>query len=284
MKNSLQKKIFNIVAVFIDAIHPIVFLFFLRFLLGFLFTNILNFQFDTGDIADRFYDFLTFILFTAIVIKNNFSMFKDISSKISNSSNLRIIVFGFFLGILFSCVLYVLSLFPFLDYQFVVYTDAINGMLKGSNSILILLLIVVFSPMIEEFYFRFHLMNILMKYFTGLNVLLIDSLLFALLHATSILWFVLAFIFSVISCSISNIKSFSVSVYLHLGFNSVNLLYYFLNNSFKYNYIIDEYQKYIYIFLFCISIVIIIVFFRDIIKDIYEYLSKTINIHLNKKR
>lgn len=95
----------------------------------------------------------------------------------------------------------------------------------NSFKLIYFLMIVIMSPLIEEYYFRELLYQFLKQKYKMYTVMFINSLLFALMH-NSILYFLNFFLINIIMCCFyEKTKNITTTIIMHCLFNLYNITY-----------------------------------------------------------
>ena len=262
-KNKItQRHIFTCVVKIYEIISPILLLCVLRMVLESLndVFNILIWN-NKAD-ADKVYNFIAILVFIYIVRKK----YKNISLKTvlgGIHKNIKL----FLLGLVFSAVINsfatMLGYIPFLHkYLFTMFkTQSYN--IEGANSLISIINIVLFTPIVEEYIFRKVIFEKIYNSKFRTKAILITSMLFALIHCTSFVLFVFGFAFSILLCNIYIRYGYYGSLSAHVGFNFLTIINYFINIALGFIRFDKAVALFLYIFYFVFGVMLMYIFLKE---------------------
>lgn len=216
-----------------------------------------------GTISSEYFYKLSEILYPTLLISNIlvivpfiiFLVFKKKCPvfKISRKEFLLVFCLGISLNFIVSFIISLLSNFTVVNN----YETSINSLL-GNNFILSFILIGVFSPIVEEFIFRYSLINIL-KDKSIKNALIISSLIFGVSHM-NIIQGIYAFLLGLV-LGYLYIYKFNLmhSILFHIVVNSSSIIFEHISSKFIY-------LAYLFIFICILYCIIYAILNKDNIK------------------
>ena len=261
-KNNIgQRKIFNRIVQIYDLFSSLFMLYILRLILESLNKTFKILAWRSEIEGKIVYDLATVLIFIHVINKkNNEFIIKNVVKGIRN--NLDQFIIGFVLSIVMNSFITLISYVPILKEIITKMFNVQSLPIVGVNSILFMVNVVLFTPIVEEYIFRKKIFEkVLSSQYKSVAVF-VASLLFAVIHYLNIMWAVLAFAFSILLCEVYKKHGYFGSLSMHIGFNTLTLVNYVINkflDTLRYDKAV---ALLIYIFYFTFGIMILYRMFR----------------------